>query len=338
MGKILCAFRWFNMRKIIKYSANFFVFIMHRAALLVFSIRHRLLNPVPSNKLQHNLTVISLISGEERYLGEFIRFHVLQGVDHFVFYDNSDSSYQSDALQPFIESGIVTLYSCPNFSFLASWLLRKNWSVSSRLKPHMQEIVFAHFLSKNKNANGWVIQIDIDEFVYCIGQSLAACIKKYQDQGVRCIEIQQFEFGSSGIVDYPLSVIESYKMRSNSMKSRKSMGMFKYISSAYSAHVFSNRRSVMQEFIQGPRSPRDFPKGAYLVLPRDSSNFNIYLNHYKYKCLRDIVERRFNKNKFPSGYNLSPSVIPELFSINNEVECDLILRSLQSANAEKQER
>ena len=38
-----------------------------------------------------NLTSIYWIKNEARYIPEYIEFHLLQGFDHFIFYDNESN-------------------------------------------------------------------------------------------------------------------------------------------------------------------------------------------------------------------------------------------------------
>ena len=304
---------------------NILLFVTHKIPLIIFSIRHYLLNGSSKPLNNKNLVVVSFISGEERYLEEFVQFHSLQGVDHFVFYDNSKNSKQRNVLKKFIENSKVTLFECPNFSFLTSWLLRKLYT-TTRLRPTLQEIVFSHFLTQNRNYKWWTIQIDIDEFVYCEDETVIDFIKRQEILGIKNIEVEQFEFGSNSLVDYPASVIDSYKMRSKAKSSQKSIGKICSISPQYNAHCFSFKRNIIHELIYGIRTRAEFPSGTYLKMPDDKLKKSIYINHYKFKCLKDIIARRFNLKELDSTYT-NIRLISDFFLANNEIECDKILKA-----------
>ena len=308
------------------FLQKFFFFIMHEAAYLIFKVRHLFLNGNHKISADKNLVIVSLISGEERYLEEFIQFHILQGVDYFVFYDNSKNNKQLNVLKPFIQNGLVTLFSCPDFGFFFSWLLRKFHS-KSRSRPTIQELAFSNFLNDHKNSKWWIAQIDIDEFIYCEDQTVINFIKSKDDLGIKNIEIEQFEFGSSGLIDYPKSVIDSYKIRAKIRKSKKSIGKACYISSMYNPHIFSYRRTFIDKIIKGVRTRIDFPKGTSLIMPNEiSKKTSIFINHYKFKCLKDIINRRFNPDTLDSTF-LNPKIIPDLFLANRDEECDKILKA-----------
>jgi hypothetical protein len=48
-----------------------------------------------------NLTAIYWIKDEARYLPEWIEFHLLQGYDHFILYDNGSRDYLLDVIKPY---------------------------------------------------------------------------------------------------------------------------------------------------------------------------------------------------------------------------------------------
>ena len=56
-----------------------------------------------------NLTSIYWIKDEARYIPEFIEFHLLQGFDHFIFYDNKSIDNLTEIIFPYIESGLAEI-------------------------------------------------------------------------------------------------------------------------------------------------------------------------------------------------------------------------------------
>ena len=60
-----------------------------------------------------NLTGIYWIKNEARYLPEYMEFHMLQGFDHFIFYDNGSTDDSINIRQSIIERlGINSFPNC----------------------------------------------------------------------------------------------------------------------------------------------------------------------------------------------------------------------------------
>jgi len=62
-----------------------------------------------------NLTAVYWIKDEARYLPEYIEFHLLQGFDHFIFYDNDSKDNLLEVVEPYISEGIVEIRKYPPY-------------------------------------------------------------------------------------------------------------------------------------------------------------------------------------------------------------------------------
>ena len=62
----------------------------------------------------YNLTSIYWIKDEVRYIPEYIEFHILQGFDHFIFYDNKSTDNLLEVIKPYIDSGLVEIRYYPD--------------------------------------------------------------------------------------------------------------------------------------------------------------------------------------------------------------------------------
>lgn len=97
------------------------------------------------DKKKYRVSICAIFKNEEHYLSEWIAFHKIVGVDHFYMYNNnSDDNYLS-VLQPYIESGDVTLI---------------DWPYN---QAQMQ--AYKHCISNYKEETIWLGFIDLDEFV-----------------------------------------------------------------------------------------------------------------------------------------------------------------------------
>jgi hypothetical protein len=57
----------------------------------------------------YNLTAIYWIKNEARYIPEYIEFHLLQGFDHFIFYDNKSTDGLKEILEPYLDEELVEI-------------------------------------------------------------------------------------------------------------------------------------------------------------------------------------------------------------------------------------
>lgn len=63
----------------------------------------------------YKLTGIYWIRNEARYLPEYLEFHLLQGFDHFVFWQDGDTDNTAEILEPYINEGLVEYKIIPEY-------------------------------------------------------------------------------------------------------------------------------------------------------------------------------------------------------------------------------
>ncbi len=96
-----------------------------------------------------NLTAGAIFRDEAPFLAEWIVFHRLVGVDHFILYDNGSADDPEGVLGPFLEEGVVTLV---------------RWPVPFHLKAAQQ--AYADCLGRVRGHSRWLTCLDIDEFLF----------------------------------------------------------------------------------------------------------------------------------------------------------------------------
>jgi hypothetical protein len=114
-----------------------------------------------------NLTSIYWIKDEARYIPEFIEFHLLQGFDHFIFYDNKSTDNLNEIISPYIESGLVEIRHYPNdlTSSKNFWLMN-------------------HCINEQKGKTKWLHFHALDERLYCpSGENIVEFLKQYENYG-----------------------------------------------------------------------------------------------------------------------------------------------------------
>ena len=135
---------------------------------------------------------------EAPYLGEWLEFHLLQGVERFYLYDHESTDSSRQVLAPYIEDGTVVVYDWPIY-------------------PGQQEAL-EHCAEHHRFDCRWLAFVDIDEFLFSpAGRPLPEVLRDYERwPGV---VVNRPAYGSSGHNSMPNGLaIESYVLRSNASR------------------------------------------------------------------------------------------------------------------------
>jgi len=102
----------------------------------------------------YDLTIGSVFQDEAPYLKEWIEFHRMLGVQHFVLIDDRSSDNFMETLQPYIDAGEIELFNrpCP-----PQWRERE-W-------PQYQCALLSALVGDLRGKTRWLALIDIDEFI-----------------------------------------------------------------------------------------------------------------------------------------------------------------------------
>lgn len=146
-----------------------------------------------SSKAQKTYTfsICAIFRNEGPFLKEWIEFHTLIGVDHFYLYNNFSEDNYLEILQPYIESGLVTL---------------TDWPVE-----YGQLSAYLDCFNKHKEETQWIAYIDLDEFI-CLTKDtdIKAWINSYRNYPT--VYINWKVFGASGVMEHDKKqlVVEQY--------------------------------------------------------------------------------------------------------------------------------
>lgn len=108
----------------------------------------------------YEISVCALFKNESAYLQEWIEYHRIIGVDHFYLYNNSSNDDFLKILQPYVDSGIVTLINWPT---LIPDYLRDNlthFALSTQIPAY--ENAAKHVANSQTE---WLCFLNIDEFI-----------------------------------------------------------------------------------------------------------------------------------------------------------------------------
>jgi hypothetical protein len=146
---------------------------------------------------KYNLSIASCFRNELPFLEEWIKYHLLIGIQHFYLANNDiDKAPANHLLLPYIKKGIVTLL------------------------PEC-ELVFGHWKSIPrllKLAAGktkWLAVIDIDEFIYPQKQDfdIYPIIKEFEKSEIAALGIGWCTYGSADQIFHQPLVTQSYLRR-----------------------------------------------------------------------------------------------------------------------------
>lgn len=138
----------------------------------------------------YDFAIAAIFRNEAPYLREWLEFHREVGCNHFYLFDNlSDDGFQN-VLQPYLERGIVELFSWPiEHDGFADWSL-------NQCLAYQRAIHFAAGKAK------WLAIIDTDEFIVPVkGGSVADFLSGYEEFAGIAVNWQVF--GTSSIEKVP---------------------------------------------------------------------------------------------------------------------------------------
>lgn len=144
----------------------------------------------------YELTNIYWIKNEARYIPEYIEFHLLQGYDHFVFYDNKSDDNLIDVISPYVEDGLAEVRYYPENDPLVNVMetgAKNYW-------------IMEHTTKEFRNKTKWLSHLATDERVFCIdGTKLPEALKEYEHYGG--LSIPWHLFPSNGHIKRPEGLI-----------------------------------------------------------------------------------------------------------------------------------
>ena len=100
----------------------------------------------------YELSVVTLFRNEANYLKEWIEYHHMLGVDHFLLYNDRSEDNWAEVLEPYIQSNLVEVF---------PW----HKSPTTPLFPCWQIEAFQDGLKRSKGNTTWIAFIDVDEFI-----------------------------------------------------------------------------------------------------------------------------------------------------------------------------
>lgn len=221
----------------------------------------------------HSLSIVAIVKNEGSYLKEWLDYHRMLGVTHFLIYDNDSTDDTSEVLRPYVQAGVVEYISWPG--------------------KVMQVKAYTDALHRLRHLSRWVAFIDLDEFIVPSdeNQTIVEIVEEIMSQNPRAggLAVAWLMFGSSHHEQRPAGlVLENYLYRAEEsfMLNIKTIGNPRLMHSFASPHYpfYYGLRCNVNENGRKVRTPFDYAK----------STKKIHINHYftksKAECMAKIAK------------------------------------------------
>jgi len=157
----------------------------------------------------YKLAVGALFKNEGHVMKEWIEHYLFHGVEHFYLIDDGSTDFGVAILKPYIDRGLVTLFTSDCDYYLGR-----------------QRDLYNRFVLPRLKETEWLLMCDLDEFVWSpayvdLRVPLGAAAHIGQ------IQMEHTLFGSAGLAENPPSVVGAYVMRARESPTR-SPGLRKY--------------------------------------------------------------------------------------------------------------
>lgn len=220
----------------------------------------------------HYLSLVAIIKDEDSYLQEYIEYYLIQGVEHFYFYDNESE---------------VPLTKC-----LSAY---KKICTINTVKGYAQQIpAYNHFIKNYGNQTKWAAFFDIDEFVYPKAHPNLKDFLQENEKKTDCLAINWVMFGHSTHISPPLGpVLKNYQFSEGTMHPNT-----KCVVQTSALRKFDNPHYPTLKLFKKQTNAKG--NRVFSALNLEDCTDLIQLNHYFTKSLEEY-QRKLNRPRADTG-------------------------------------
>jgi len=247
----------------------------------------------------HYLSIGCIFKNESNALFEFIEHYLYHGVDHFFMINDFSSDNYLEILQPYIDSGKITLF--------------QNDIITK--EPNRQIMVYEKFFRNILNETKWLAILDLDEFLFSpIEIDVKNIIKKYEDYSQ--LRIEWITYGSNQCFYQPFSIVSGFNKHCNLSSPEFKSKFYSYKS------IFKTERlyhfGIHSSIINGNEINLSY-----------SSNINeLFINHYQLQSLDFYINVKGTRGDVNNHYDLV-GLQRDINHFNNndsnEIECNTLI-------------
>ena len=151
---------------------------------------------VDKDLFMYGLVAVTFVRDDAPYIKEWLDYHLLAGVDHFVIYDNESGDNLKEILQPYIDKKVVTRLDYPQ--------------TNRQLEAYNDAVRFFKFFFRR------AVFLDVDEFIFPQGdKNILEVTDEILSDDDAGLAINFHVFGSNGLekADYEVGVLERFTRR-----------------------------------------------------------------------------------------------------------------------------
>jgi len=235
----------------------------------------------------YELGIVTMFRNEANYLKEWIEYHRMVGVDHFLLYNDRSIDNWQEVLEPYINSNLVEVI---------------EWSAEpgTAIFPGHQTAAYKDGLRRSKGNTKWLAFIDVDEFILPKkNATIIKCLNQFFSQADG-IYVCWRNFGTNNVYINPgKPILTQLTAASHPLHPRNASGKsIVKVDAVEIDHVWSPHHLVLNseaQYYNGSGHPLYFNGSNLEVDPQHTSKF-IQINHY---AMRD--ENFYQKVRLPKA-------------------------------------
>jgi len=152
---------------------------------------------VDKNLFMYDLAAVTIVYNEAPYIAEWLDYHLLAGVDHFVIYDNDSADNLQKILAPYVDKNLVTVIPYPK--------------TGRQLEAYNDAIRYFKYFCRR------MVFLDVDEYIFPQhGKSISDVTDEiFNATGAAGFVINLHNFGSNNFenADYSVGVLDRFTRR-----------------------------------------------------------------------------------------------------------------------------
>jgi len=235
---------------------------------------------------EHYLTVCAIFQNEAQWLKEWIEFHRLVGVEHFVLYNHDSVDDWQEIVAPYVEEGIVEVIDFCN---------------RYRRGTQAQPRAYIDCIKRYNGRTTWIAFIDIDEFLLPIEcDDIKEILPEYEEYGG--IVINWRCFGTNGVNRLkPRELLIERLTRTSTREGDrascvKSILRPERLAYKWGVHQFAYRPPYFAVQTDHTPVPPSFTKGADRSRITPICDDRLIINHYQLRTIDWATGEKFQRS------------------------------------------
>jgi hypothetical protein len=271
----------------------------------------------------YELGVLTLFRNEANYLKEWVEYHHMLGVDHFLLYNDRSNDNWAEVLAPYIKSNLVEVI---------------EWHKDdvTPLFPCWQTMAYQDGLRRSQGNTKWLAFIDVDEFILPKkNATILECLNEFYPSASGVYACWR-NFGTGGVYINPGEpILTRLKVASDPLHPRNAPGKsIVKVDDVVIDQVWSPHQHVLRkdaQYYNGSGRPLYFNGSDLQIDPQHTSD-HIQINHY---VMRD--ENFYQNVRLPKAISREygePSLLKEHYESFNATSDEQMIEFLQEKHPE----